>query len=272
MRTFDAWGITILPQHIDDNRAFALKMCELDARDKVLTKEQLQPIHGIVGLANYHAAHANLRSTMDRVWENGPFGMAVAVAIGMTWDRVLNELTVLRQTIAADLEKHMFAFVLPDKAKLLHEVSEKWKPIWDSFPDATDADTESAAECYALEQPMACVFHMMRVAEYGLRGIARKIGVTLTDRGKHQPVEYATWDKVITAIHNKIAAARQLSQGPKKSRKLQFYSDAAENCTYIRDLWCNETSHTRKRYNAAEALGIMNRVKDFMQLLANPPK
>ena len=141
----------------------------------------------------------------------------------------------------------------------------------DTFPEAT-ADTESAIECYALEQPTAAVFHMMRMAEHGLRAIAKKVGVRLTDKGKPQPLEYATWDKVITAINNKIAAARLLPQGPKKNQKLRFYSDAAENCTYIRDLWRNETSHTRKRYNSAEAWGVINRVRDFMELLANPPK
>jgi hypothetical protein len=266
MRVFDAWGLSMLLHHIDDNRAFARKMCELDARDDVLTKEQLEPIRGIIGLANYHATHASLRSTMDRVWENGPFAMAVAIQVGMTWDRVVNELTVLRQTIEADLEKHLFVFVSPDKAKVLHDMPEKWKEIWKKFPESM-TDAQSAAQCYALEQDTGCVFHLMRVAEHGLRAVARKVGVKLTDKGKRQPIEFATWDKVIAGINGEITKARAMPHGPRKNRKLQFYSNAAENCTYIRDLWRNETAHTRKRYNDAEALGVMNRVRDFMQLL-----
>jgi hypothetical protein len=109
----------------------------------------------------------------------------------------------------------------------------------------------------------------MRVAEYGLRYVAKKAGVKLTDKGKSQPIEYATWDKVIAEIKKQITAARALSHGPKKNMKLQFYSDAAENLTYIRDIWRNEISHTRKSYNEAEALGVLTRVRDFMELLAS---
>jgi hypothetical protein len=50
----------------------------------------------------------------------------------------------------------------------------------------------------------------IRVAEFGLRNIARKVGVRLTDKHKPQPIEYATWDKVITAIKNKHTAAHAM--------------------------------------------------------------
>ena len=113
----------MLLRHIDVNKVFAAKMCELDCRDDSLTSEQLEPIQSIVHLANYHAIYAVLRSTMDRVWENGPFAMAMKIKVGMTWDRVLNELKVLRETVEADLEKHLFAFVVPDKARVLYELS-----------------------------------------------------------------------------------------------------------------------------------------------------
>lgn len=267
MLKFDAWGIAMLLHHIDDQRTLAADMCHLGHRDEVLTKEELDPIRGIVALAIYHSKGAELRSTMDRVWENGPFAMEVSIAVSMTWDRVLTELTFLRQTIEADLEKHLFAFVMPDKAKVLIELPEKWKLALGEFPEIAK-DLQSAAECYALGQDMGCVFHLMRVAEHGLRAIARKVGVKLTDKGKPQPIEYATWDKVIAGIGSQIQRARALPQGPRKNSRLQFYSNAAENCTYIKDVWRNETSHTRKWYNDAEALGILNRVKDFMQMLA----
>ena len=188
MRTFDAWGVAMLLKHIDDNRSFARKMCELDARDNVLTKEQLAPIEGIIHLAHYHATHANLAATMDRVWENGPFAMAVKIQIGMTWDRVVNELTVLRQTVEADLEKHFFVFVQPDKAKVARETENAWNQIWQLIPKSK-RDAEEAICCYALERNTAAVFHSMRVAEFGLRHIAKKVGVKLTDRGKPQPIE-----------------------------------------------------------------------------------
>jgi hypothetical protein len=264
MRDFDAWGVAILLGHIDRNRALAQKMCDLDGSNERLVGQQLEASESIVHLALHHAERASLQSTHDRVWNNGPFAMALA--IGITWQQLVNELTVLRQTTEADLEKHKFAFVLPAKADVMAEML-NWSEIRQSFASAID-DIDSAAECYALEQNTACVFHLMRVAEQGLRSIAKKAGVKLTDKGKRQPIEFATWDKVIAGIRSEIAKARTLPQGPRKNRKLQFYSDAAENCAYIRDVWRNEVSHTRKNYNDGEASGVINRVKDFMQLLA----
>jgi hypothetical protein len=130
-------------------------------------------------------------------------------------------------------------------------------------------DMQDAGNCYALGLPNACIFHSTRVSEYGLRAIARKLKVSIRDKRRPCAVEYATWDRVIAAIDNRIAKIRQMSAGPKKNGDLMFYSDANSQCRYIRDIWRNENSHTRKRYNDAEALAAMTRVAQFMQLLAD---
>ena len=148
-----------------------------------------------------------------------------------------------------------------DKGKLFGDA------VFDAFPSAR-FDIREAGNCLACDNNTAVVFHLMRVAEHGLRSIAKKVGIKLTDKGKPQPIEFATWDKVITAINNKITAARTLPQGPKKTKSLQFYANAAENCTYIRDIWRNEISHTRKSYDDFEAKAVLSRVRDFMRLLA----
>lgn len=190
------------------------------------------------------------------------------MAIGIIYQQLLNHSTVLREAIEADLKKGHFVFVPSEKAKLLEQMPSQWEAVWEKISNCR-FDTEEAVYSYCLGRNTASVFHSMRVAEHGLRRIAQKVGVKLTDKGKPQPIEFATWDKVITGIRNEITAARLLPQGPRKNRKLQFYSDAAENCIYMRDIWRNEVSHTRKRYNDEEALGVLNRVRDFMQLLVN---
>jgi hypothetical protein len=107
----------------------------------------------------------------------------------------------------------------------------------------------------------------MRVSEHGLRALAKKVRVSLRDNNKPCPIEYATWNKVLEAVDNKIKTSRGKSAGPKKNGELMFYSDAASHCRHIRDIWRNEVSHTRTRYNEHEAFAAMNRVADFMKLL-----
>jgi hypothetical protein len=111
-------------------------------------------------------------------------------------------------------------------------------------------------------------FSPVAYAEYGLRKIAKTLHVTVKDNGKIRPIEYADWNKVITGIKNKIGKARTLPAGPRKSEELEFYSRAADQCEYMKDIWRNEISHTRKLYKKNEAFGAIERVKDFMTLLA----
>ena len=59
-----------------------------------------------------------------------------------------------------------------------------------------------------------------------------------------------------------------MSKGRRKAAQLQFFSDAADQLTYIRDIWRNEVSHTGRRYNDSEAMAVMVRVRAFMELLA----
>jgi hypothetical protein len=271
MRVFDAWGIAMLLHHIDERRAFAQKMCDGGGGDDRLTRGQIDVFATpIIHLASYHAQRTDLQSTYDRVWDNGPFCMAAKIG-QMTNQNLLNELTVLRQAIEADLEKRSFVFILPGKEELVREIGTHWSHVWEVIPKSKH-DTEEAVYCYALERNTAAVFHSMRVAEFGLRYLAKKVGAKLIDKGKPQPIEFATWDKVITGIKNKITAAHAMPKGPRRNKLLTFYSDVAEQCTWIRDIWRNEVSHTRKNWNGAEALGVLNRVRDFMLLLSSQKK
>lgn len=268
MRRFDAWGIAMLLHHITERREFVRKFVENGSGGDKISESNLNEFFlPTVMQAQFHAKEYSLRSTFDRVWDNGPFMMSVKIA-HITWQQMGEELRVLRECIEADLEKHLFAFILPSKFEvMLTTANPPWEEIVTQFPDAK-MDVMHAGECYAFELNTACVYHLMRITEYGLRKIAKDVGVKLTDKGKPMPVEYATWDKVINGINTKIAATRSLPHGAKKSKRLQFYSNTAENCSYLRDLWRNDVAHARKDYNDGEAVGVFNRVKDFMHLLA----
>ncbi len=50
---------------------------------------------------------------------------------------------------------------------------------------------------------------------------------------------------------------------------LQFYSAMADQCEYIKDIWRNEIAHTRRTYSKEEALGVINRVKEFVKELVD---
>jgi hypothetical protein len=136
--------------------------------------------------------------------------------------------------------------------------------VSNAFPEA-HADIKAAGNCIAAELYTAAVFHLMRVAELGLRRLARKLKAKVTRDGKTQPIEYTVWDHVITACHNRIKAARTLSPGVKREAALMRYSDTADHCLFMKDIWRNNTAHTRRPYSQHEAIAAYGRVRDFIQ-------
>jgi hypothetical protein len=81
------------------------------------------------------------------------------------------------------------------------------------------------------------------------------------------PIEYAQWQQVIDAIKNKIIKVRSRPTGPKREKELQFFSSAADQCDYMKEIWRNEISHTLRWYKKEEALGVINRVREFVNLV-----
>jgi hypothetical protein len=136
-----------------------------------------------------------------------------------------------------------------------------------AFPEAA-IDIRSAGIALGVDLPTAAVFHAMRVTEYGLRWLARRLRVRLTDKGRRQPLEYADWQKVITECQNQLKATRQLPKAQKRQERLAKYSRAADHCDYMKDIWRNDVSHTRRVYSAPEAEAVVQRVREFMQFLA----
>ncbi len=141
----------------------------------------------------------------------------------------------------------------------------------EKYPARALAEAMNAGNAYAAGLHTACVFYCMRVAEYGLRKLAANtmLRVKISDRGKPCPIEYGTWGKVLTAIRNKITKIRAKPDSFKKEAELQFFSDAADHCEYMKDIWRNEISHTRRSYKKEEALSVINRVKEFVSAIGD---
>ena len=175
-------------------------------------------------------------------------------------------IEVIMRGVHHNLESRKF-FVLSDEEAAFHANPELFgEVITKKYSIKVALEGMDAGACFAASQYTACVFHCMRVAEYGLRKLAANsmLRVKLTDKGKRMPVDYATWNKVLTAIRIKITKIRHRPHGPKREEDLQFFSNAADHCEYMKDIWRNEISHTKRRYQKDEAKAAISRVKEFV--------
>lgn len=180
---------------------------------------------------------------------------------------VLSEMLAIQDMVRTELENRKFLYIPDSQDEFLRKKQLFGRSVYEMFPDArielTDAGTAFAMELYT-----ACVFHLMRVAEHGLRTLARSVKVRLTHKANFMPLDFGDWNQVITGIRGKIDAARRLTPGPRRQAKLEMYSNAADHCEYMKDIWRNTASHARKSYIESEALATMDRVKAFMQFLS----
>ena len=184
-------------------------------------------------------------------------------------DQVLEALAKhgasIADTLRRDLSTKLF-LAIPEEASI--ELFENERPfdndtvsVNTQFPHAI-YDIQEAANCLALRRTTACVCHLMRVLEVGLRALARDLHVPWSNRND--------WQDVINAIEGKIKLYEKgTGDLPADWReKRQFYADAATQFTHFKDAWRNYAMHFHAIYDDSKARTIFWSVGDFMRVLA----
>jgi len=175
-----------------------------------------------------------------------------------------NELNVLQEAIDDDVKKVDLYHYPTDKATELRSIHKAWNESIRAFPSA-GPEIVDAIDCYAVGHNTASIFHLMRVAEYGLRALARERGVKFP---KH-PLIWADWQNILEQTEARARdATKTMSRGPAKDAALAFYSGAIGQFHAFKDTYRNVTMHVRRRYDELDALRAINQVRDFMNSLS----
>lgn len=127
--------------------------------------------------------------------------------------------------------------------------------VSERFPNAVH-DIDEAAKCYALERPTACVFHLMRVTEYGLQAIGKLVRVK-DDR--------ANWDIVI----KKIDAELKKEYKDREFKGLaDFLASISAHMNAVKIAWRNRVMHVEKKHTMEEAREIYDATRGLMRYLS----
>jgi hypothetical protein len=186
------------------------------------------------------------------------------------------QLSSVLERLIGDLKegaKSEYFFHYPrDLAPLAKPIMEgfanaQWAAIVDAFPSAK-REIEAGIDCYAFGDLPGCVFHMMRIAELGLRAIARERGVKKVGSKKNKPLEWGTWKEVSDAIRDTIKEIHGKPPGPKRDAALAFYENALDKMRFMQGLYRDPTMHFRDKYEKGEAFDAMTNAFSFMSALA----
>lgn len=161
-----------------------------------------------------------------------------------------------------------FVLVLQKRAEYAGSDKPFGDDVHQAFPQA-QYDIRQAAECFSVGANTATIFHLMRVAEHGLRALAydRRIKVP---KG---PIDLATWEDIIKQLEKAELAIQNYPKTHAREAQYEFYHGAMMQLRSFKNVWRNRYSHTRGHFNeedeSHEAEKAIRQVPSFMQILAS---
>ncbi|HEB26237.1 MAG TPA: hypothetical protein ENI05_00470 [Porticoccus sp.] len=174
------------------------------------------------------------------------------------------ELAILADAVKAELKARMYLHVPIEKASYYNSDSLLSEPSRLAFP-GPNSELRDAANCYALEQDTASVFHSMRAAEMGLWALTDYLQIKLP-----HPIEMEQWLVLIDKIEAEIKTrGKKLPRGQAKDDELKFVSDAAVHLLSFKDAWRTRVAHARATFDANVSLKVLNHTCDFIEALAS---
>ena len=181
-----------------------------------------------------------------------------------TAEGLVRELQGIRDQVLIPLGKRKFIYIPSPLSGYVDQECLFGEDVFTAFPSARK-DIKESGNCFATELHTACVFHLMRVAEYGLRALAFDRRVTIP---KGRPIELATWDDIIKELEKAEEAIRNYPQTLARESQYEFYHGALMQYRRFKNLFRNRVSHTRDAYAEAEAKLAFDSVREFMGILA----
>lgn len=166
-------------------------------------------------------------------------------------DGLLAAIEQLTDRVEDQLASRIFWFVEPSRVKYFGDEPAFGLRVLDAFPEMT-ADLKDAHVCLGAGCWTAAVYHLMRVMEYALVQLTKKLAITIKD------IEYKTWGELLSQINAAVAVL------PNKTPAQQSFSAAAIHLRQVKNAWRDPTMHNRRHYDQTEAEAIFDNVKTFV--------
>ena len=177
----------------------------------------------------------------------------------ITGTRVAEYVRDLQNRLSDEMRLLLFIHMPYEKVHYYEEPNLFGVEVSDRFPSAI-IDIEEAGKCFAFSRHTACVMHLMRVIEIGLRAVAKGLEIP-------QAELLPTWQAVIS----KIEAQMRVAANKRDADWLKiepFYREIPAHLFAIKNAWRNPSMHVQTSYDEERALDIYNAVRGFMRYIA----
>jgi hypothetical protein len=180
---------------------------------------------------------------------------------------VVTNFRFLQEILGTELGgKHLYLYPAGSVDMLL-KTQDLWGPAGAAFPSIT-TDVAYGVDCVALGHADAAIYHFVRVAEVGLRCLARERRVRVKTKNREYPLDYAEWGALLHKLKEaKDKIEKTKRRGATKDSALEFYGSALFALDSFKDVR-NSIMHVRRHYQIDEAATVMRQVRDFMNKIS----
>ena len=218
-------------------------------------KRPIAIIEGLRTFFNYHGMPDCEQSANSAIGQLSQILTDVSAAAAI--------LLSFRESVIRNLKRRQFVLVPEERSEYLDHPHLFGEQVSYAFPLAKN-DISQAGNCLAVECCTACVFHLMRVVEHGIRALANDRDVNIS-KG---PIELATWEQLIKELEKSEAAIQQYPKTLAREAQLNFYHGAMIEVRAFKNKFRNSVMHTRDEYDLHEAMSAFTHVRTFMQVLS----
>ena len=202
-----------------------------------------------------------------------------------SYETVATQLQDLYIVVHNEMGSKTFTYI-PDGRRYLFEQENLFgDDVFHKFQGA-QYDIKEAGNCLAADLYTAAVFHLMRVAEIGMRALARRLRVKIVKQKREKrcpkcnaviakagvptttPIDYALWDEVLQELKKRVEFLENSKKGPRRTRDFKIYHELLDDLQKFKNVDRNELMHTRRSYGEDEAMVVFNSVRRFMVTLS----
>ncbi|MGA2690951.1 MAG: hypothetical protein ABSF76_01180 [Opitutaceae bacterium] len=179
----------------------------------------------------------------------------------MIADKTLsNRVDELKSRLDDELGGLLFLFI--PRGKLMFFTGERISSAISSKLPAASGEISEASRCFALDRYTACVFHLMRALEIGLRVLSKSLKIPDQTKDAER-----NWGKMLKAIKEEIELRNQRRSSNWRKKK-HFYESTYALLEAVRNPWRNASMHVDINYDEEKALDIFNATDALLRHLA----
>jgi hypothetical protein len=182
-----------------------------------------------------------------------------------TWGGVKARFDEINNTLKRELSLQTVLVLEPKEQEYLSSKEPHFgKEVASKFQSLAAFEIDEAAKCLAFGRSTACVFHLMRVMEIGIKAVAQCLRIP-------DPIKPSerNWGKMLEAIKKQGIEQKWPTAVLRSTGDGALFEAIYASLDAVKNPWRNSTMHVENKYTNEEAEHIFAAVRGFMKKIAS---